>query len=351
MDNPDKTSSPSLVHKLLIEPEYRKARHLLLILILMVAALNQAFMTLIACMETLGYCNMLLQALFTFSGYLFVCYLNFRVLIPRYLLKKRYIRYTVYIVATVFLLVIAQTMEERTVLIHCGRLDGFYTWPRIPVTILSSFVLVILCISGGAMTILLRHWIVDNRKMNQLEKLHIQSEVEQLKEQVNPHLLFNILNRTGILAIQNPREASDMLIKLSQLLRYQLYDCNRDRVLLSAEIKFLNNYLVLEQMYSDSFEFDIRSDRNCSHFLVSPLLFISFVQAAVIRIYELNCKSSIHIRFETTNVSVIFVCHCGLKNIFFDMDFSKISRRLELLYRSRYSLTVADHEVTLTLEI
>lgn len=179
---------------------------------------------------------MFLQAFFLFTTYLIVCYFNLWVLLPRYLLKKRYVRYTLYLSAAIFLLVVVQTMEERTVLLHLNLLDEFYTPPRIFITILSSFALVSLCVSGGAMTVVLKRWMTDNQKVNQLEKLHIQSEVEQLKEQVSPHFLFNILNRTGVLAKHQPEKASDMLIRLSQLLRYQLYDCNRENVHLSFKV-------------------------------------------------------------------------------------------------------------------
>ena len=350
MANFDRTSSPPFLRRLLIEPEYRMARHLILILILVVTALNQAFMTMRVGLDVMGH-TIFIQVLFLFITYLITCYFNLWVLLPRHLLKKRYIQYMVYLVITIFLLVTFQTAEERMVLSYFNILDDFYTLPRIVVNILSSTALVLLCVSGGAMTVLLKHWITDNRKVNQLEKLHIQSEVEQLKEQLNPHLLFNILNRTRTLAKHQPEEASDMLIRLSQLLRYQLYDCNREKVLLNSEIKFMNNYLTLEKMYSGLFKFDIRSDKGCSHVLVAPLLSISFVQSAVIRIYELKQATSVNILFETADSTVTFTCRCPLENVFFNMDFSKIRKRLDFLYPNRYSSRITGEEVTLIIEI
>lgn len=351
MDHFTQAGSSSYLRKLLIEPEYRIARHLVLISVLVVTALNQSFMTMRTGLNVLGY-KIFIQALFCFITYFFVCYFNLWILIPRYLLKKRYAKYTAYLTGTIFLLILGQTMEERTVLLQIGLLDEFYTMPRIVLTVFSSFALVLLCVSGGAMTVLLKHWMTDNLKVNQLEKLHVQSEVEQLKGQVSPHLLFNILNRTGVLAKYHPAKASDMLIRLSQLLRYQLYDCNRERVLLSAEIKFLNNYLTLERMYSNSFEYDIQSDRECSHILVSPLLFISFVQAAVIKMYQLEKKTQLCITFSAREEGTVsFTCRCGIEDAFFHMDFSKISKRLEIVYKNHYILTVSGKEVILKLEI
>lgn len=349
MNHSDKTHA-SFLGKLLTAPPYRAIRHLLLIAILVIVSFNQAFMTMGKGLEQLGY-KIIYQAAFIFAAYLAASYANLYILLPRYLLRKRYMLYTVYLAAFTFLIVVIQTLEERAVLSSINMLDSFYKPPMLFINILSSSVLVLLCISGGAMTILLKHWMTDNQRVMQLEKLHIQSEVEQLKEQVSPHLLFNILNRTGVLVKYQPAEASKMLIKLSRLLRYQLYDCNRAEVLLGSEIKFLNNYLILEQMYSHLFRFQIKSDKDCFHILISPLLLISFVQATVIKIYELNKETDIILAFTTTENDMLFTCSCKLEGIFSDPDFSKVSKRLDLLYSRRYALAVTDNEIRLKLNI
>ena len=148
MANFDRTSSPPFLRRLLIEPEYRMARHLILILILVVTALNQAFMTMRVGLDVMGH-TIFIQVLFLFITYLITCYFNLWVLLPRHLLKKRYIQYMVYLVITIFLLVTFQTAEERMVLSYFNILDDFYTLPRIVVNILSSTALVLLCVSGN----------------------------------------------------------------------------------------------------------------------------------------------------------------------------------------------------------
>lgn len=99
---------------------------------------------------------------------------------------------------------------------------------------LSSFPLTLLSIMGGGMTVLLRLWILENQRVMQLEKIRLQSEIEHLKEQISPSMLFRVLHYSGEQALVNPGKASEMLMKLSQILRYQLYDCNREKVLLNT---------------------------------------------------------------------------------------------------------------------
>ncbi|WP_254500443.1 histidine kinase, partial [Salmonella enterica] len=76
-----------------------------------------------------------------------------------------------------------------------------------------------------------------------------------LKSQVNPHFLFNMLNNSQVLIQTDPEKASEILLKLSDLLRYQLYDSSRQKVLLNADIRFLMHFLSLEKIRRDYFEF------------------------------------------------------------------------------------------------
>ena len=231
-----------------------------------------------------------------------------------------------------------------------------FVWQHIlnPIFILnyvSSFATIVLCLLGGAITIVLRHWTIDNKRVNQLEWIHIQSEVEQLKAQVNPQLLFNILDRTAVLARSKPDEASGMLLKLSQLLRYQLYDCSRKAVLLKGEINFLTNYLALEQLYSKRIWYSVAAEGEVYRTFVPPLLFIPFVQQAIVYIYRQNTFASIDLQFRVKNSRIHFICSFNNGNLLDQNDFSSIKQRLELLYGDNYSLSISKRVIILKLNM
>lgn len=349
MNHPDTASKTSFLHKFLVESGYKPARHLLLVVIIIVISLNQAFMTFRSGLDTLG-SRVYLQAFLLCLSYLLTGYFNLYFLLPRYLLKKEYARYTLLLTISVFLLVALQTVEERYLLTHSNISNESYDFPGIYLNNLSAFALVFLSLSGAAVTILLRHWLTESERVEQLEKRHAQAEVERLKEQVNPHLLFNVLNRVGVLATHQPGQASDMLIKLSQLLRYQLYDCNREQVLLSSEVKFLSNYLALEQAYSHTFRFTVQEDQHVAYILVAPLLFISFVQAAIIRLYEMSQETTLTIDFTATDNGITFCCNSRPAPLFDRIDYSKVIQRIDILYAKRYSLITTAHQLTLNLK-
>lgn len=201
------------------------------------------------------------------------------------------------------------------------------------------------------MTVLLKEWMIENRRVSQMEKAHVLSEVEQLKEQVSPELLFKTLHHSGELTLTEPEKASKMLMKLSQLLRYQLYDCSRHKVLLSGEVAFLTNYLTLEQSSQPQFSYQFISEGEVNRMLVPPLLFIPFVQHIMKLMHEqqivLPVSLSIHLKVEKG--MIVFICMCPQLNLSEDRGLERIRQRLDLLYGDRYGLLLTTECIRLEL--
>jgi len=278
-------------------------------------------------------------------AYLLVAYFNFLVLVPKYLLQRNYVSYLVALSISMFLLLAVRFLQEYAVYslseIPHARVS-YFNYVSLLDNI-SYFVVNTICIGGASMTVLLKEWIMENQRVSQLEDMRIQAEVEQLKDQVNPVFLFNILNKTGVLAKPEPERASQMVMKLSQLLRYQLYDSNRDKVLIGSEINFLTNYLMLEKLYSDSFDYEITTDGDLNRLMVPPLLFIFFAQYAVEQLRCLDDRPVVRFHFEGKNDSLRFTCYCINSQ---DTGFSRIRQRLDILYPDNYTLSVSKDKKT-----
>lgn len=330
--------------------ELRIWRHMLLAIVLAIISFNQTYVIFQQNITELG-CNLYWITLCNLVSYLVVVYLNIYLLIPRYLMRKRYLLYTIVLFVIVFVLMCLLTIIEEGVHVILGQDISYFLNPIFILNYVSSFATIVLCLLGGAITIVLRHWTIDNKRVNQLEWIHIQSEVEQLKAQVNPQLLFNILDRTAVLARSKPDEASGMLLKLSQLLRYQLYDCSRKAVLLKGEINFLTNYLALEQLYSKRIWYSVAAEGEVYRTFVPPLLFIPFVQQAIVYIYRQNTFASIDLQFRVKNSRIHFICSFNNGNLLDQNDFSSIKQRLELLYGDNYSLSISKRVIILKLNM
>jgi len=175
--------------------------------------------------------------------------------------------------------------------------------------------------------------------VNQLETEDLRSQLENMKEKVSPSFLSRILKKSSLLALSSPQKASAMLVKLSKILRYQLYDCNRDKVLLSSEIVFLTNYLDLEKVCFDNLNFIISKNGDITHVFIPPLLFLPFIQKSILQIQEQNHQLFLRLHFQVENNHLQFVC---ANNSIHKINYSDITHRLELLYHNQYSINIKD---------
>ena len=129
-------------------------------------------------------------------------------------------------------------------------------------------------------------WLVDNWfKKGELEQelktYQLEAELRFLKAQVNPHFLFNALNNIYSLSFTQSQKTPEMILKLSDMMSYMLYDCKSEQVKLSAEIEYLQNYIELQQLKKDgeyNIEFKISGKSN--NIYITPMLFIPFFENA-----------------------------------------------------------------------
>jgi LytS/YehU family sensor histidine kinase len=192
---------------------------------------------------------------------------------------------------------------------------------------------------------------MDKERITELKNLTYSMELNELKNQVSPHFLFNMLNNVKALIRTNPEMASMVIMKLSEFLRYQLYENNGEKTLLASEIDFLLNFLNLEKIRKDNlqiiFETPIKQTLQNTTFI--PLgLFTVFVENAIK--YSVNTNEEetyIKIDLKVENNMLYFNC-INSKSIdipVFDdkkggLGLVNIKRRLELLYNNQHKLNI-----------
>ena len=343
----NKINKQTFLYQFLIEPRYRIARHILLLAAVTVVSLNQNVYTFGARLEQLGN-QVYLAGICTLISYFIVGYLHLYLLVPRLLLKKKYLVYILCSSVSVLLLILLRYVQEYWIFTSSGipPVRGSYFNMVSILDSLSDYMLNMICITGISMTVLLKHWMTENQRVNQLERKQIQSEVDNLKEQVNPSLLFNTLNRTGVLSKSEPQKAADMVLRLSQLLRYQLYDGARDKVLLNSEINFLTHYLALEKFYSDTFDYQIVSDKALTGVLIPPLLLVPIIQYALKRTVKQEKRPSILLQADREGEEIHITCRFDDPTEPDMKELDSLKTRLELLYPDNYSLSVTQEKTT-----
>ena len=205
-----------------------------------------------------------------------------------------------------------------------------------------SFIIIAILVNLMAIGIALsiRYFIRQNEK----KQKEVEAELAWLKNQINPHFLFNTLNNISSLTQIDADEAQDAIMQLSDLLRYAMYETNKPRVPISGEVEFMRNYIELMKLRCNEMT------SVDSHFLISnfqlniaPLLFISLIENAFKHGMNSNAPATISILLEEKDGTVSFTCdNTNNPKPTKDRSGSGIGlantrRRLELIYRGHYT--------------
>lgn len=191
----------------------------------------------------------------------------------------------------------------------------------------------------------------DDRK--ELEKFKLQEELKYLKQQISPHFFMNVLNNIHEMADEDVVKAQDMILELSQLMRYVLYESENGATDLSSESRFISSYVGLMKMryLEDIVKVNLElPDETSANLRVPPLLFMSFIENAFKHGVSYLNDTEINIKLYEMNGKVMFCCDntvpekpAGSKKEG-GVGLTNVRRRLDLLYGNDYSLKISEEE-------
>ena len=206
----------------------------------------------------------------------------------------------------------------------------------------SSFMIisVLLCLMAIGIALSIRYLM----RQSERRRKDVEAELAWLKNQINPHFLFNTLNNISSLAQIDGDETQEAIMQLSDLLRYAMYETNKPKVSLDGEVEFIRNYIELmklrcNEMTTVSARFSIQEPQS----EVAPLLFISLIENAFKHGINSNEPATIDIRLEQQGDTLLFDCdNTNNPKPTKDRSGSGIGldntrRRLDLLYPGRYT--------------
>ena len=283
-------------------------------------------------------------------------YFNLYFLIPKFLEKGRYVLYVCLLIATIVCIAafiasgyyVSAGLSEKSFEDLYGRDPRKYMYffqiNTLPSTVASTTL---------AMSVkLAKNWIQGRRREQVLEKEKLETELKFLRSQFNPHFLFNSINSIFVLIHKNPDMASDSLAKFSELLRYQLYECNENQIPLDKELTYLENYIELEKLRQEhNIELAMQiEERHSGNLVIAPFILMPFIENAFKHVSKqkdtpnwikmslrfnqhqvtLNISNSIS---AVHNSSAAFINYggIGLKNL---------QRRLDLIYPQDHDLVI-----------
>ncbi len=276
-------------------------------------------------------------------------YINIYILIPAYLYRRKYFYYALTLILALFAMAYADQLIKN-LYIHLGYKIYTYT-SGLSFKSLFSEAVGLVYLAGFTTGIKLsKDWIENQQLMKEKEKHYLETELNFLKTQIHPHFFFNTLNNLYSLTLKKSDQAPEVVLKLSALMSYMLYESNAPKVSLNKEITYLQNYLDLEklrfgQRLSVSFEIEGQIDE----VNIPPMILILFVENSFKHGVKNNINKIIIEIFLKVEGAYIFF---GIKNPIGEnasrentgIGLKNAKRRLELLYADNYQLDISEKD-------
>lgn len=269
-------------------------------------------------------------------------------LLPKYLFTKKYIIFSIYLLISAIAAIILQRLLMFYFcypIFYPDYINDLYFWNINPFYTLVNIYTVVGLFAAIKLT---KFWFRSQQVKKELENKNKTSELALLRSQLNPHFLFNTLNNIDSLIMTNQEKASDAIIKLSDIMRFMLYDASTDTVPLTKEINYLKSYISLQKIRLKEPNFvSFSLEGNCEGKTIAPMLFIPFVENAF-KHGQKNVKAP--------GIKIILTCQTKSVNFEVINNFDETKsynkdntqgiglantkRRLELLYPGNHELEI-----------
>ncbi|MCK5677762.1 MAG: sensor histidine kinase [Flavobacteriaceae bacterium] len=280
-----------------------------------------------------------------FPLHIIITYFVIYYLIPKFIVKKKYIHFFILLIVSLGLLYIIRTglnyfLVSKNIWPEAEGIQQAFTFNHIIAVVLGE----IYVISLVSVIKLTNDWINEIRKNDALKKIQLRTELNFLKTQIQPHFYFNTLNNLYALVIDKSPKAPDVVMKLSEIMQYVLYEAKEPRISLLKEINYVHSYLELEKLrYENKIKSIINIVGDVDDIEIPPLLFLPFIENCFKHGTKNNDDIKVEIGFEINNNFLSFTVDNTFQNndekfIKHGIGIENVKRRLFLLYKDDFSL-------------
>jgi two-component system, LytTR family, sensor histidine kinase AlgZ len=286
-----------------------------------------------------------------------IAYINYFFLLPRFLERKRWMPYLLEFIIPFALIITARVIAQRYIV------DG-YTYQEkyfysstfiIQTAVITLFITIFISLLR-----FVSDWFELEAIKKEVQNEKLTAELNFLKAQINPHFLFNTLNNLYYLAYSKSENTTEVISKLSHVMRYMIYDANHERVMLDKEIEYMQNYISLERLrLNNQIPIDFTINGNTTGVEVAPLILITFLENAFKHgVTSTNAQSWVKILIQVDSGKLRYIVENSKgKNALHDnggksgIGLVNVRRRLELMYPSKHSLRVDDTDLRYYIEL
>ncbi len=282
----------------------------------------------------------------------YACYLF---LFKRYLVKKKILQLIIAVVMVAFLAAII------TQLIMYVALTGYGINWTLETIITLGFFIVFISLVHSATSLVMQgfiKWFEDIKLKGELNKRNYETELALLKSQINPHFLFNTINNIDMLITKDAPSASMYLNKLSDIMRFMLYETKTEKIPLTKELTYIEKFIELQKIRTTNpqyINYSVKGDT--TNVLIPPMLFIPFIENAFKHAENKKTENAISIHLDIQNSKIIFKCENSFNpNLQLEQDGNGlgselIKKRLTLMYPEKHTLTITNNNELYKVEL
>lgn len=283
--------------------------------------------------------------LIEFPLHILISYFVLYYLIPKFLIKKKYPIFFILFLSSLLFLYLIRTglnylLVSKNIWPEAGGLQNAFTFNHIIAVTLGELYVIAL-VSAIKLTY---DWISEKRKNDELQKIQLRTELNFLKSQIQPHFFFNTLNNLYALVIEKSPNAPDVVLKLSEIMQYVLYEVKESKIGLLKEINYIYSYLELEKLrYGDKIKSCLEIEGNIDEIEIPPLLFLPFIENCFKHGTKNNEDIKVDIHFEIKDNFLFFTVentfHTNEEELVkHGIGIENVQRRLHLLFQNDFIL-------------
>ena len=294
-----------------------------------------------------------------FPVHIVLVYVNIYYMIPRFILAKKYRKYIAFLIVALIISYAGRVglnylLEIDYVFPEVGGIQQAFKYDHIVVHILGELY-VLTFVTSIKLTV---DWVAERRSVEKIKKVQIKTELDYLNSQIQPHFFFNTLNNLYALTIEKSDMAPSVVLKLSDIMQYILYEARDPYIRLYDEINYIQNYLDLERLrYGDKIISNMDIIGSLDEIKVPPLLFLPFIENCFKHGVTENDIIEVNIRLEIVKNKML---KFSVENMFEQFDetsakhgigIQNVKRRLELLFENNFELKTSIHGQKYSVEL
>ena len=289
-----------------------------------------------------------------------IFYINYTLLIPILVKEKK--KYGLYVIAIIIVIVMMSLIKMALTSLHSNHLFSYIadagegSYLNILKYVISTIFVSGFFIVASLLLKFAVDWFGNESVQRNLVMEKKEMELQFLKSQLNPHFLFNSLNNIYSLAYQKSDKTADAILKLSEIMRYMIYESNDSWVSLSKEIEYVQSFIELQKLrFKDGANVELSLNGEIDDQQIVPLILISFVENAFKHGVANDPKNPIKINI-IANQKILHFSVTNKKNKYNKdemggVGLNNVERRLQLLYPERYKLNIVNSATHYTTEL